>query len=311
MHLRLVFFFIALFCSFNAAAKKLYKFQDEQGRWHFSDRPPGEKPNVEVSQLKAEHRQRVWLNQIDAEGKPAYYVRNDYPGPVEVEITIEQTRNVYAQPQLPARFTVMPGNSKPLLHLYPLDPYRSSSYALKCRYVIGSPAARHDDSVLYRPPFDAGGYFQITQGFDGKMSHQDIQNKYAVDIAMPVGTPVLAARGGMVLEVENDFYESGMTQSNRSRANNIRILHDDGSIAVYAHLQLEAAQVYPGISVATGQLIGYSGNTGFSSGPHLHFAVQVNRDMQIVSVPFKFASGNQTALEPLQGIWLSGVGKSD
>lgn len=309
MYLRMIFFLIVFFCSFNTAAKKLYQYRDEQGHWHFSDRSPGAKPNVEVSQLKAEHQQRLWLNQIKVEGKPAYSMRNDYPGPVEVEITLEHAQNIYTHPPLPARFILSPGNSQTLFYLFPNDPRWNSSYTLKYHYVIGRPDARHDDSAIYLPPFDINGHYQITQGFNGKKSHQDAQNRYAVDIAMPVGTPILAARGGIILEVENDFYESGMTQSNLSRANNVRILHDDGSIAVYAHLQLETAQVYPGLKVEPGQLIGYSGNTGFSSGPHLHFAVQINRGMELISVPFKFATPDRSMIEPQQGMWLNGTEK--
>ena len=58
-------------------------------------------------------------------------------------------------------------------------------------------------------------------------------------------------------------------------------------MAVYAHLQPEGVQVRAGQRVRKGQRIGLSGNTGFTSGPHLHFAVQVNRDMRLVSIPFR------------------------
>jgi len=118
---------------------------------------------------------------------------------------------------------------------------------------------------------------------------------------MPVDTPIYAARAGVVMEVDNDFYKSGAKKAYKSRANSIRILHADGSMAIYAHLALEKAQAYPGLKVSAGQLIGYSGNTGFSSGPHLHFAVQLNKGMELVSVPFKFMGTDGLAKEPVVG----------
>jgi murein DD-endopeptidase MepM/ murein hydrolase activator NlpD len=66
-------------------------------------------------------------------------------------------------------------------------------------------------------------------------------------------------------------------------------LHTDGSMALYAHLAENGALVHPGQHVETGQRIGLSGNTGYSTAPHLHFAVQVNRSMQLTSIPFRLA----------------------
>ena len=76
-------------------------------------------------------------------------------------------------------------------------------------------------------------------------------------------------------------------REDHGRANHVRILHDDGSMAVYAHLQPESVVVRAGARVRAGQQIGSSGNTGFSTGPHLHFAVQLNRGMRLESVPFR------------------------
>ena len=67
----------------------------------------------------------------------------------------------------------------------------------------------------------------------------------------------------------------------------MRILHDDGTMAMYAHLKPEGVLVRIGQRVHAGQPIGLSGNTGFTTGPHLHFAVQVNRGMRLESVPFR------------------------
>jgi len=58
-------------------------------------------------------------------------------------------------------------------------------------------------------------------------------------------------------------------------------------MGLYAHLRPEGVLVRVGQRVRQGQQIGLSGNTGFTSGPHLHFAVQVNRGMNLVAIPFR------------------------
>ena len=67
----------------------------------------------------------------------------------------------------------------------------------------------------------------------------------------------------------------------------IRLLHDDGGMAVYAHLQAGGTPVRVGERVRQSQRIARSGNTGFSSAPHLHFAVQANTGMRLQSIPFR------------------------
>ena len=90
------------------------------------------------------------------------------------------------------------------------------------------------------------------------------------------------------MQVEAGFRASGLASGDaRGRANFIRLLHDDGSMAVYAHLQPEGVQVRTGQRVRLGQRIGLSGNTGFSTAPHLHFVLQVNRGMRLQSIPFR------------------------
>lgn len=297
---------VLLLLSTSAAAKKLYKYQDERGLWHFTDKPPVTDRAVEVRQLKPAAKQWVRLEKSGDDSQPDFYAINQYPGPVEIEVDWEAHDNVIAMPELPRRFVVPPGETSALFSVAGVGQATSWSFTLQYRYVIGQPLPDYAGAVPYLPPLASGGRFQVTQAFGGEFSHQDEQNRYAVDIMMPVGTPVHAARAGLVLEVEDDHFKSGTQQAYANKANSIRILHDDGSMAVYAHLELEKAQVRPGLQVEVGELIGYSGNTGFTTGPHLHFAVQVNRGMQLVSVPFEFTHADGRTLPPRFGEWLEG-----
>lgn len=300
------FLFLVLFCLIQQPllAKKLFKYKDKQGIWHFSDRPPNTEQKIEVRQLKVAQKRYIWLEKTGANNTPEYYAINNYHGPVEIEISLLDEKNVIATPALPHRFIVHPGQSKSLFKMTSKDQYKSWQYSLQYTYALGSSDAHHNQQAIYLPPFAKNSRFQISQAFAGSFSHTNEQNYYAVDIAMPENTPIHASRSGIVMELNNDFYNSGTQQAYKSRANSIRILHEDGSMAVYAHLALEKANVYSGLKIKAGQLIAYSGNTGFTTGPHLHFSIQVNKGMKLASVPFKFTGVDNISTTPKTGDWL-------
>ncbi len=102
---------------------------------------------------------------------------------------------------------------------------------------------------------------------------------------MPEGTPIVAARAGMVVKVENDQSGRGKNPS----GNFVRILHDDGTMGVYLHLMQGSVNVREGQRVLAGTALARSGNTGNSTGPHLHFVVQRNVGLALESIPFDFA----------------------
>jgi murein DD-endopeptidase MepM/ murein hydrolase activator NlpD len=107
------------------------------------------------------------------------------------------------------------------------------------------------------------------------------------------------------MDVARYFHGAGEDfERDGPRANYVRILHEDGSMGLYAHLDYKGVRVSPGDRVERGERIGRSGNTGYSTGPHLHFAVQVNRDMQLTSVPFEFEGDDGAAVAPQPGQWL-------
>jgi murein DD-endopeptidase MepM/ murein hydrolase activator NlpD len=142
--------------------------------------------------------------------------------------------------------------------------------------------------VEYRLPFDAAAPVRVDQGPEGRFSHDDAANRDAIDFALPVGTPVLAARDGVVIDAVADNTASGTQRAAYlDRANYVRIRHDDGSMAMYVHLAPDGVSVRVGQRVQAGDRIGLSGNTGFSTAPHLHFVVQVWRGERLESIPVR------------------------
>jgi len=164
-----------------------------------------------------------------------------------------------------------------------------SSPASHWRSGWGLTGEKHAPSVAYRLPFDERG-FRVGQAPGGHFSHRDAENRYAVDFTLPEGTPVLAARAGRVTRVQSGFNGNGLAPRDRERANYVRITHDDGSMAVYAHLLQDGVAVREGQYVDVGERIALSGNTGYSTAPHLHFAVQVQQGTELRSIPVRIVT---------------------
>jgi len=172
----------------------------------------------------------------------------------------------------------------------------------RARQSVGDPSAVHDTQARYRLPFPTGNAFVVGQASGGRITtHNTSQSKDAVDITMPRGTRVLASRSGWVIDNVRYFGEGAPNPELLMRANYVRILHDDGTWAVYAHLDSFSNTLAPGRRVNAGEEIGRSGNSGYSSGPHLHFVVQKNGGAQPVSLPFQFWTQARGRFKPVQG----------
>ncbi len=223
-----------------------------------------------------------------SDGMVYVYVNNRMAGPMQVQLSAgNSARNMDAWPALPVSYVLEPKQRKLLTRLQPADNSVSMTRDLQSLGIPGDPHAIPDD-VAYSLPLDENSRWELGQEFNGEYSHHDEQNRYAVDFIVPVGTPVLAARSGIVMETIANYDGGGQNAKlYASRANFIRILHDDGSMALYAHLKENGILVNAGQRVVLGEVIGYSGNTGFSSGPHLHFALQINTGLRLVSIPFR------------------------
>ena len=128
-----------------------------------------------------------------------------------------------------------------------------------------------DTSYVYWLPFASGSKYLLAQAYNSKMSHQ---HELALDFKMKPGRKICAARDGVVEAVKEDSNEGGMKSEYLSKGNHVIIRHADGSVAMYWHLRYHGVLVSIGDSVYKGQHIAFSGNTGYSAFPHLHFQVQ-------------------------------------
>jgi murein DD-endopeptidase MepM/ murein hydrolase activator NlpD len=158
----------------------------------------------------------------------------------------------------------------------------SSSAQLSDQEIYDAKGGRikNDTSYIYWLPYMAGKKFFLAQAANSHMSHRD---ELSLDFKMKKGSEICAAREGVVIEVKEDSDKGGLKDEFLSQGNHIIIRHIDGSIAQYWHLEKDGAFVNPGDTVQKGQLIGLSGNTGYTAFPHLHFQVKNKEGKQILT----------------------------
>lgn len=208
--------------------------------------------------------------------------------------------NMQPSAKMPVRKVVVPAKKKiVLVRLTPI-PGQRYSYKYEYQYFVGNADdAKPNTDFAYSLPYEQGKEYLVMQGNNGLFSHA---NKQAVDFSMPENSIVCAARAGVVIEIKQDS-NTGCADANcKDQGNYITVYHEDGSFATYYHFRQNGSKVQLGQQVAQGEAIGYSGNTGFSNGPHLHFEVDVPTEANKTTIPVKFAVAGQTLPELQQGV---------
>jgi len=127
-----------------------------------------------------------------------------------------------------------------------------------------------DTSFIYALPYENGKRYLFIQGANSKFSHR---SELSYDFKMSMRSTICAARDGVVIATKADSDKGGMKDEYMDDGNHVVIRHEDGSIAQYWHLSLNGVLVKVGDSIRKGQPIGFSGNTGYTAFPHLHFQV--------------------------------------
>jgi len=270
----------------------MYKYRGPNGEWIYTDRaPPGTLPQVEVRELERGHKDPEINVFHRIEGREiVLYASNEFYAPVELELGLDELRNVSLPPPGQSLRFIVPAQREMVLLTFTADDgVATPLIAYRYQYLIGNPEAEHEPPRPYRVPYAIASRYTVSQAYPYATTHTTTDAMYAVDIAMPVGTNIYAARDGVVFEVASTNFTNGTDLDvDGDTANLIRVLHDDGTYAVYAHLNWNTIRVQPGDEVRRGQYIADSGNTGFSTGPHLHFAVIRNAGMRPESVPIAF-----------------------
>lgn len=287
-----------------ASAQELYKYQGENGEWIFSDRPPDDGQVVESRELeKSSAEASVDVTHSFAGTTVELTARNDFFAPVELRLEIVTISGLtYPTADQPMNWVLPPRSNTSLFQLETKEDGSERFLEYGFRYMPGDPRATHISVEPYRAPFAMSSNHQITQAYPEALTHTAPDSYFAVDVAMPIGTDIVAARGGIVFDVASKNYRGGLDPKvDGPSANVVRILHDDGTYAVYAHLNTNTIRVQPGDRVDRGQYIADSGNTGYSSGPHLHFVVVRNVGLRVESVPVTFLGANSDRIVPASG----------
>jgi murein DD-endopeptidase MepM/ murein hydrolase activator NlpD len=283
-----------------ATVAEVYRYKDERGNWVYADRPPASGQSAESLPVKsAVVSPRIAVEPRSSNGAVDLIAVNECRCVVEFAIKARggdgQERTAKA---------VVPERSRLVLLAVPTAP-GTGKITFDYGYVIGEPQAVHSPGRPYRAPFALAQSFVVSQAAPLAITHRDASSRNAIDIAMPVGTAVHAAREGLVINVAHRFFRGGLEAAISDEANFVQVLHEDGTTAIYAHLQMDTIRVRPGQRVERGEYIANSGNTGFSSGPHLHFVVARNAGFRSESLPVMFAGPGGASLAPRTNVALT------
>lgn len=236
-------------------------------------------------------KKKVNLEVIDSGEYYDVYIENFNPYTVSVKV---KGKYKSLEPSLITKevISIKSGNKEHYLRLKKIIGSVSHSYNMSYTWILGDINAVHNDDFIYRFPYEKDSRVRVSQGFNGTTTHNG-RSKYAVDFAMNVGTKIYAARAGTVVKVKQDSKKGGFDRKFSAHGNYVTIEHDDSTFATYYHLKHNGAAVRVGNDVRKGSLIAYSGNTGYSSGPHLHFAVfKANSESSTQTIKIKFLSEN-------------------
>lgn len=305
----------------------IYRYQDASGGVHYTDnRLNAVKHSTTRWQQDAVNRDAVLVRVVEKKDGHYFFALNRLPTQTQLTLRFSGMQNVAIPDTMQQMISLPPREERFVGKLtarqagswrydygfaYSNSALRPAVSARQVQKIAGStlirsaPASRQSSlppsyfsrTVDLASP--VAGRYRVSQGFNGEFSHNKPSNRYALDIALPIGTPLYATRDGVVMAAVDHHVGGGLQAKYRGKANHLRLRHADGTMTLYAHLQTGSLRVKKGDKVKTGQRVAASGHTGYSSGPHLHLALQINNKGRTESVPFTLQGSY-----PVAGRWL-------
>lgn len=169
----------------------------------------------------------------------------------------------------------------------------------KDKYKISYASRLGDTAKVIQPiklalPFLSNSEYKITQGNDTDFTHNTDWSRYALDFNLKTNDTICAATDGFVIGVIEKYKHGGIEDQWKPYGNFVTIYNPtSGLFTQYAHLVHKGSLVKVGDTIERGQPIALSGNTGQSTGPHLHFnCLTPNHSEEgLISIPFEFIGG--------------------
>jgi murein DD-endopeptidase MepM/ murein hydrolase activator NlpD len=221
-----------------------------------------------------------------------FFVDNMNYCPYQLQVRIPLPEGFQATTNLPYRTIVRIGETNRFLFSVFTTRRMNIRPSFDYNAWFGDPAeANPTEGLMYVLPFEDNTSHRMTQGYDGGFSHSGWV-EYSLDFSMDINTPVCAARNGVVVAVKSDSSVGGGSRRYRGKANFITLYHSDGTFTQYHHLRHNGSAVKVGDHVEAGQVIGFSGSTGWSTGPHLHFMAYKPVNLGEQTFPTLFVGSN-------------------
>lgn len=200
---------------------------------------------------------------VSAEGLFVFGLDRDEKADAELAIALPGGKEVVEHHTVaPRDWDVQPIDGLPPTLV---NPPPAAAARIKAEGAKIAAAKRHDtDRSDFNTPFIWPAHGRISGVFGSQriLNGEPKTPHYGVDVAVPIGTPILAPAGGVVSLAERDLYFTGGT---------VIIDHGHGLQSILVHLS--KVLVKPGDVVKQGQLVAESGMTGRATGPHLHWGL--------------------------------------